>query len=73
MLFFRDAHFYCVLAGCAGCDGPALQYGCTWINTHFMLANEMPHGDMKQRGYGKDMSLYGLEDDTVARRVMVAH
>ena len=51
----------------------ALRYGCTWINTHFMLANEMPHGGMKQSGYGKDMSIYGLEDYTVARHVMVAH
>jgi aminobutyraldehyde dehydrogenase len=51
----------------------ALHYGCTWINTHFMLANEMPHGGMKQSGYGKDMSIYGLEDYTVARHVMVAH
>jgi aminobutyraldehyde dehydrogenase len=51
----------------------ALQYGCTWINTHFMLANEMPHGGMKQSGYGKDMSIYGMEDYTVARHVMVAH
>ena len=33
-----------------------LQYGCTWINCHFMLTNEMPHGGMKQSGYGKDMS-----------------
>ena len=33
-----------------------LQYGCTWINTHFMLINEMPHGGLKQSGYGKDMS-----------------
>ncbi|MDE1996094.1 MAG: gamma-aminobutyraldehyde dehydrogenase, partial [Rhizobiaceae bacterium] len=31
-----------------------LQYGCTWINTHFMLVNEMPHGGLKQSGYGKD-------------------
>ncbi|MFN0186954.1 MAG: gamma-aminobutyraldehyde dehydrogenase [Aquabacterium sp.] len=48
-----------------------LQYGCTWINTHFMLFNEMPHGGMKSSGYGKDMSLYALEDYTVARHVMV--
>ena len=47
-----------------------LQYGCTWINTHFMLANEMPHGGMKASGYGKDMSMYSLEDYTVARHVM---
>jgi aminobutyraldehyde dehydrogenase len=48
-----------------------LQYGCTWVNTHFVLTNEMPHGGMKMSGYGKDMSIYGLEDYTVARHVMV--
>lgn len=51
----------------------ALKYGCTWINTHFMLANEMPHGGMKQSGYGKDMSLYSLEDYTAVRHIMLAH
>src|SRR5262245_1647459 len=50
-----------------------LQYGCNWINTHFMLTNEMPHGGLKQSGYGKDMSLYALEDYTAVRHVMVAH
>ncbi len=50
-----------------------LQYGCTWINTHFMLANEMPHGGLKQSGYGKDMSMYALEDYTAVRHVMIAH
>jgi aminobutyraldehyde dehydrogenase len=50
-----------------------LQYGCTWINTHFMLTNEMPHGGLKQSGYGKDMSLCALEDYTAVRHVMVAH
>jgi aminobutyraldehyde dehydrogenase len=50
-----------------------LQYGCTWINTHFMLTNEMPHGGLKQSGYGKDLSLYALEDYTAVRHVMVAH
>ena len=48
-----------------------LQYGCTWINTHFMLVNEMPHGGMKSSGYGKDLSMYALEDYTVARHVMI--
>jgi len=48
-----------------------LQYGCTWINTHFTITNEMPHGGMKQSGYGKDMSMYGLEDYTAVRHVMV--
>lgn len=50
-----------------------LQYGCTWVNTHFMLTNEMPHGGMKQSGYGKDMSSYALEDYSLVRHVMVAH
>jgi aminobutyraldehyde dehydrogenase len=48
-----------------------LQYGCTWVNTHFMLVNEMPHGGLKTSGYGKDLSMYALEDYTVARHVMV--
>jgi aminobutyraldehyde dehydrogenase len=47
-----------------------LQYGCTWINTHFMLVSEMPHGGMKRSGYGKDMSVYALEDYTCVRHVM---
>ena len=48
-----------------------LHYGCTWVNTHFMLVNEMPHGGLKTSGYGKDLSMYALEDYTVARHVMV--
>ncbi len=48
-----------------------LLYGCTWINTHFMLTSEMPHGGMKMSGYGKDLSLYALEDYTVPRHIMV--
>ena len=50
-----------------------LRYGCTWINTHFMLVNEMPHGGLKQSGYGKDLSSYALEDFTFVRHVMVKH
>jgi aminobutyraldehyde dehydrogenase len=50
-----------------------LQYGCTWINTHFMLVNEMPHGGVKSSGYGKDLSGYALEDYTVVRHVMAKH
>ena len=48
-----------------------LRYGCTWINTHFMLVSEMPHGGLKASGYGKDLSTYALEDYTVVRHVMV--
>ena len=48
-----------------------LQYGCTWINTHFMLVSEMPHGGLKRSGYGKDLSAYALEDYSAVRHVMV--
>jgi aminobutyraldehyde dehydrogenase len=48
-----------------------LQYGCTWINTHFAMVSEMPHGGFKRSGYGKDLSVYALEDYTVVRHVMV--
>ena len=48
-----------------------LRYGCTWVNCHFMLVSEMPHGGLKQSGYGKDLSAYALEDYTVVRHVMV--
>jgi len=48
-----------------------LQYGASWINCHFMLTSEMPHGGMKQSGYGKDMSVYSLEDYSVVRHVMI--
>jgi aminobutyraldehyde dehydrogenase len=47
-----------------------LQYGCTWINTHFTLVSEMPHGGMKRSGYGKDMSVFALEEYTCARHIM---
>ena len=50
-----------------------LRYGCTWVNTHFMLVSEMPHGGLKQSGYGKDLSSYSLEDYTAVRHVMIAH
>ncbi|WJV63972.1 aminobutyraldehyde dehydrogenase [Pectobacteriaceae bacterium CE70] len=51
----------------------SLQYGCTWVNTHFMLVSEMPHGGQKLSGYGKDLSMYGLEDYTVVRHIMFRH
>jgi aminobutyraldehyde dehydrogenase len=48
-----------------------LQYGATWINTHFATVSEMPHGGFKRSGYGKDLSVYAFEDYTVVRHVMV--
>lgn len=59
--------------GLAMSTAARMRYGCTWINTHFMLVNEMPHGGLKQSGYGKDMSSYSLEDYTVVRHIMLAH
>ena len=50
-----------------------LRYGVTWVNTHLVGVSEMPHGGMKASGYGKDMSVYALEDYTVPRHVMIAH
>ena len=47
-----------------------LQYGAVWINTHFWITPEMPHGGYKQSGYGKDMSMYSLEDYTQIKHVM---
>jgi aminobutyraldehyde dehydrogenase len=48
-----------------------LQYGVTWINTHFATVSEMPHGGFKRSGYGKDLSVYALEDYSVPRHIMV--
>ncbi|MGZ4479004.1 MAG: aldehyde dehydrogenase family protein [Nocardioidaceae bacterium] len=47
-----------------------LDFGCVWINTHIPIVAEMPHGGFKQSGYGKDLSMYGLEDYTRIKHVM---
>jgi len=47
-----------------------LDFGCVWINTHIPLVAEMPHGGFKHTGYGKDLSMYGLEDYTRIKHVM---
>jgi len=49
-----------------------LQFGTVWINTHIPLVNEMPHGGYKQSGYGKDMSVYSLEEYTLIKHVMAS-
>ncbi len=48
----------------------ALRFGCVWVNDHIPLVSEMPHGGYKQSGYGKDLSVYGLEDYTQVKHVM---
>jgi betaine-aldehyde dehydrogenase len=50
----------------------ALRFGCVWINDHIPLASEMPHGGYKQSGYGKDLSMYALEDYTNVKHVMAS-
>jgi betaine-aldehyde dehydrogenase len=50
----------------------ALRFGSVWINDHMTLISEMPHGGYKQSGYGKDLSMYALEDYTVVKHVMVS-
>jgi len=47
-----------------------LDFGTVWINTHIPLVAEMPHGGFKHSGYGKDLSMYGLEDYTRVKHVM---
>ncbi|MGB0099079.1 MAG: gamma-aminobutyraldehyde dehydrogenase [Nocardioides sp.] len=47
-----------------------LDFGCVWINTHIPFISEMPHGGFKHSGYGKDLSMYGLEDYTRIKHVM---
>jgi betaine-aldehyde dehydrogenase len=49
-----------------------LDFGCVWINTHIPLVAEMPHGGFKHSGYGKDLSMYGLEDYTRIKHVMTS-
>jgi betaine-aldehyde dehydrogenase len=50
----------------------ALRFGCVWINDHIPLVSEMPHGGFKESGYGKDLSVYSLEDYTVLKHVMAS-
>jgi 1-pyrroline dehydrogenase len=49
-----------------------LQFGTVWINAHIPLVAEMPHGGYKQSGYGKEMSLYSIEEYTNVKHVMAS-
>jgi betaine-aldehyde dehydrogenase len=49
-----------------------LHFGAVWINTHIPLVAEMPHGGFKHSGYGKDLSMYGFEDYTRIKHVMIS-
>ncbi len=50
-----------------------LMFGTVWINDHIPLVSEMPHGGFKQSGFGKDQSMYALEDYTIVKHVMAKH
>jgi betaine-aldehyde dehydrogenase len=56
--------------GCAMRMAKRLDFGCVWINTHIPFVAEMPHGGYKKSGYGKDLSMYGMEDYTRIKHVM---
>ncbi|MEX5272024.1 gamma-aminobutyraldehyde dehydrogenase [Kocuria sabuli] len=47
-----------------------IRSGCVWINDHITILSEMPHGGMKQSGFGKDMSTYSFDEYTVVKHVM---
>ncbi|MBF8290298.1 MAG: NAD-dependent aldehyde dehydrogenase [Chloroflexi bacterium] len=49
----------------------AIQFGTVWVNDHFTLVSEMPHGGFKESGWGKDQSMYAIEDYTVVKHVML--
>ena len=49
-----------------------LNFGCVWINAHLPFLSEMPHGGFGQSGYGKDLSIYALEEYTRIKHVMAA-
>ncbi|WP_112662280.1 gamma-aminobutyraldehyde dehydrogenase [Microvirga flavescens] len=51
----------------------ALRYGVTWVNTHGVFATEMPHGGVRNSGYGSDLSMTALTEYTQVRHVMFAH
>jgi betaine-aldehyde dehydrogenase len=48
----------------------SLDFGCVWVNTHLGFPTEMPHGGFKHSGYGKDLSVYGMDEYTRVKHVM---
>jgi betaine-aldehyde dehydrogenase len=50
----------------------ALDFGCVWINDHIPFASEMPHGGFGESGYGKDLSMYSVEEYTRVKHVMAS-
>ncbi|MDE8588372.1 aminobutyraldehyde dehydrogenase [Arthrobacter sp. NQ4] len=50
-----------------------LDFGTVWVNSHLVLANEVPWGGFKGSGYGRDLSIYALEDFSRTKHVMINH
>ncbi|MCW3002216.1 MAG: Aminobutyraldehyde dehydrogenase [Conexibacter sp.] len=48
-----------------------LDFGCVWVNDHLPFLSEMPHGGFKESGYGKDLSVYALDDYTRVKHAMI--
>jgi aminobutyraldehyde dehydrogenase len=49
-----------------------LQFGTVWVNDHLLpISSELPHGGYKQSGYGKDMSIYSMEEYTQIKHVAI--
>ena len=47
-----------------------LQFGTVWVNDHLVpISSELPHGGYKSSGYGKDMSIYSMEEYTQIKHV----
>lgn len=55
-------------------DVPArIDAGTVWVNSHLVLANDVPWGGFKGSGYGRDLSLYALDDYSRTKHVMHNH
>jgi aldehyde dehydrogenase (NAD+)/aminobutyraldehyde dehydrogenase len=50
-----------------------LDFGTVWVNAHLVLACEVPWGGFKGSGYGRDLSLYALDDYSRTKHVMINH
>jgi 1-pyrroline dehydrogenase len=48
-----------------------LDFGCVWVNDHLPFLSEMPHGGFKESGYGKDLSVYALDDYMRVKHAMI--
>jgi aminobutyraldehyde dehydrogenase len=57
-----------------GLDVPnKLDFGTVWVNSHLVLATEAPWAGFKGSGYGRDLSLYALDDYSRTKHVMHNH